>query len=59
MFIVPGQDIGIGVLANIHGRFDLVTMKCLVVLAVIELLPNTPANLKPKIGRYRHVASVE
>ena len=59
MFVVPGQGIGIRTLADVRGRFDLLTVQRVVVLAVIELLPDAPADLEPKIGRYRHIAGVK
>jgi hypothetical protein len=47
MLVVPGQSIGIGAVADIRGLFDLVTVKSVVVSAVLKFLPDAPANLEP------------
>ena len=59
MLVMPGQGIGIGVLADIFGCADPLTVKCVVGLAVIKFLPNAPADLEMEAGRYRHIACVE
>jgi hypothetical protein len=47
MLVVPSQSIAIRALADIRGRFDLMTMKRVIVSTVLELLPYAPANLEP------------
>ena len=59
MFVMPGQSIGVGPMADIRGRLNLVTVKGIVVLAVVKLLSDASADLKLQIGRYRHIASIE
>src|ERR1019366_5523460 len=44
---------------NIRGRFDLVAVKRIVVLAIVELLPDAPADLEVQVGSYGHIAGVE
>lgn len=46
MLVIPGQGIGIGVLADIFGRADPLTVKCVIVSTVIELFANAPADLE-------------
>jgi hypothetical protein len=59
IFVVPGQSSGIGSPVGIRGRVDRVTVERVVVLSVVELLPDTPADLEAQVRRYRYVAGVE
>ena len=60
MFVVPGQSIGIRASGQISsGAIDLLTVKRVVVLAVLKLLLYAAAHLELQIGRYRHVARIE
>jgi hypothetical protein len=47
MLVVPCQSIGIRALRDIQGGFDLVTVKSVVVSAVLKLLSDAPADLEP------------
>ena len=44
---------------NIQGGLHLVTVKSVVVSAVLKFLPDAPADLEPQLGRHRHIAGVE
>jgi len=46
-------------LVNVLWRADLLAVKGVVVLPVIKLLPDAPADLEVMLGRYRHVTGVE
>jgi len=59
IFVVPGQGIGIGALTDVRGRVDFLTVQRIVVLAVIELVPDASADLEPQVGCYRHIAGVK
>jgi hypothetical protein len=59
MLIVPTQGAWIRTLPDIVGNNDLLTLKCIVVLAVFELLPNAPAYLESEVWRDGYVARVK
>jgi hypothetical protein len=58
VLIVPGQGIGIGPLPDTSRCVDRATMKRVVVLAVVKLLPDASADLEAQIGRDRYIACV-
>src|SRR5258706_1626181 len=47
MIVVPSQSIGIRALPDIQGWLDLVTVKRVIVFAVLKLLPDAPTDLEP------------
>jgi hypothetical protein len=49
MFVVPGEDIGIGPLASIGRWLNLLAMEGIVVLAVVEFFPDATADLEAKV----------
>ena len=59
MLVVPGQGTGIRMLADIPGRLNPLTVKRVVVFAVVKLFPNAAADLEVKVGRHCHIAGVE
>src|SRR6478609_133094 len=59
MLVVPDQGARMRTLVNVLWRADLLAVKGVVVLPVIKLLPDAPADLEVMLGRYRHVTGVE
>jgi hypothetical protein len=58
MLVVPAQGTWIWTLTDVVGNNDPLTLKCIVMLAVFELLPNTPADLESEVWRDGYVARV-
>ena len=59
VIVVPGQSVGIRPLTDAIGANDPLTVEGIIVLAVVELLVNVPADLEVKVGRHRHIACVK
>jgi hypothetical protein len=59
MLVMPSQSHGVGALPHIQGRPNLVTVKSVVVLPVVEHFLDAPADLEAQIRRYRYIAGVE
>jgi hypothetical protein len=59
MLVVPGQDTRVRTLTFlVRSRYPL-TMKGIIVPAVLELFPYPPADFEVKVGRNGHIAGVE
>jgi len=56
---VPGKHITVWVVPALTGWLDLMTLKRIVVLPVLELLPDPTANFKAEVRRHGHIARVE
>ena len=58
MLIVPSQSAGIRTFIELLGGGNSLSMKGIVVPAVLELFPNTSADLEIEIVCYGHIASL-